>query len=78
MKSKSVSLLGARTLLGAPGLTTRNKATLLGAPGIATSNKKKERSLQPRSCMGHPVRVVQVKLDQPITTQVPFAHPRHR
>ena len=28
------SLLGARTLLGAPGLTTRNKK-LLGAPGIA-------------------------------------------
>ena len=31
--------LGARTLLGAPGLTTRNKK-LLGAPGIATSSKK--------------------------------------
>ena len=32
-------LLGARTLLGAPGLTTRNKK-LLGAKGIATRNKK--------------------------------------
>ena len=30
-------LLGARTLLGAPGLTTRNK--LLGAPGLASRNK---------------------------------------
>ena len=30
----------ARTLLGAPGLTTRSKdATVLGAPGIATSSK---------------------------------------
>ena len=32
------SLLGARTLLGAPGLTTRSK-TLLGSPGIATRSK---------------------------------------
>ena len=32
------SLLVARTLLGAPGLTTRNKK-LLGAPGIATRSK---------------------------------------
>ena len=31
-------LLGARTLLGAPGRTTRNKK-LLGAPGIATRSK---------------------------------------
>ena len=34
-------LLGARTLLGAPGLTTRNKK-LLGAPGIATRSKRFE------------------------------------
>ena len=45
-------LLGARTLLGAPGLTTRNKKllgahvlttrarTLLGTPGHTTRNKK--------------------------------------
>ena len=42
-------LLGARSLLGAPGLTTRNKKlvgallgarTLLGAPGRTFSNKK--------------------------------------
>ena len=32
------SLLQARTLLGAPGRTTRNKK-LLGAPGIATRSK---------------------------------------
>ena len=31
--------LGARTLLGAPGLTTRSKK-LLEAPGIATRSKK--------------------------------------
>ena len=31
-------LLGARTLLGAPGLTTRNK-NLVGAPGIASRSK---------------------------------------
>ena len=31
-------LLGARTLLGAPGLTTSNKK-LLGAKGIATRSK---------------------------------------
>ena len=31
-------LLGARTLLGAPGLTTRRKK-LLGAKGIATRSK---------------------------------------
>ena len=30
---------GARTLLVAPGLTTRNKRTLLVIKGIATSNK---------------------------------------
>ena len=35
-------LLGARTLLGAPGLTTRNKK-LLGAPGIATKSKDASR-----------------------------------
>ena len=34
----SVKQLGARTLLGAPGLT-RNKK-LLGAPGITTRSKK--------------------------------------
>ena len=33
-----LALRGARTLLGAPGLTTRNNK-LLGAPGIATRNK---------------------------------------
>ena len=33
-------LLGARTLLGAPGLTTRNKK-LLGAKGIATNGARK-------------------------------------
>ena len=32
------SVLGVRTLLGAPGLTARNKK-LLGAPGIATRSK---------------------------------------
>ena len=32
------SMLLARMLLGAPGLTTRNKK-LLGAPGIATRSK---------------------------------------
>ena len=32
-------LLGARTLLGAPGRTTRNNK-LLGAPGITTRSKK--------------------------------------
>ena len=32
------SLLGARTLLGAPGIATRNKK-LLGAKGIATRSK---------------------------------------
>ena len=37
-KSLISLLLGARTLLGAPGLNTRSKK-LLGAPGIATSNK---------------------------------------
>ena len=36
-------LLGARTLLGAPGLTTRNKK-LLGAPGSATRSKDATRS----------------------------------
>ena len=34
-----IGILGARTLLGAPGLTTRSKK-LLGAKGIATRNKK--------------------------------------
>ena len=38
-------LLGARTLLGAPGLTTRNKK-LLGAPGIATRSKDATRGSQ--------------------------------
>ena len=37
--SLSALLLGARTLLGAPGRTTRNKK-LLGAPGRTTRNKK--------------------------------------
>ena len=37
-------LLGARTLLGAPGLTIRNKK-LLGAPGIATRNKDATRAI---------------------------------
>ena len=32
-------LLGARTLLGAPGIATRNKK-LLGAPALTTRNKK--------------------------------------
>ena len=41
----SLLVLGARTLLGAPGLTTRNKKllgarTLLRAPGLTTRNKK--------------------------------------
>ena len=35
----SISVLNKRTLLGAPGIATRNKK-LLGAPGIATGNKK--------------------------------------
>ena len=35
---------GARMLLGAPGIATRNKK-LLGAPGLTTSNKK---LLEPR------------------------------
>ena len=34
-----IAMVGARTLLRAPGLTTRNKK-LLGAPGIATRSKK--------------------------------------
>ena len=38
--------LGARTLLGAPGLTTSNK-TLLGAPGIATRSKDATRGSWP-------------------------------
>ena len=37
------SLLGARTLLGAPGHTTRSKK-LLGTKGIATRNKEAARS----------------------------------
>ena len=37
-KKQMVSTRSDRTLLGAPGLTTRNKK-LLGAPGIATSSK---------------------------------------
>ena len=37
-------LLGARTLLGAPGLTTRNKK-LLGAPGIVTRSMESSRAL---------------------------------
>ena len=32
--------LGTRTLLGAPGLTTRSKDAANGAPGHTTSNKK--------------------------------------
>ena len=36
-------LLGARTLLGAPGLTTRNKK-LLGGPGIATRSRDATRA----------------------------------
>ena len=43
MFSANPVLLGARTLLGAPGLTTRNKK-LLGAPGIATRSKDATRS----------------------------------
>ena len=35
--------LGARTLLGAPGIATRNKK-LLGAPGLTTRNKDVEGS----------------------------------
>ena len=38
MKATVLGVIGARTLLGAPGLTTRNKK-LLGAPGIATRSK---------------------------------------
>ena len=39
--------LGTRTLLGAPGLTTRLGARmLLGAPGIATRNKDATSSSQ--------------------------------
>ena len=38
MKEWRPSLLGARTLLGAPGLTTNKK--LLGAPGIATTGAR--------------------------------------
>ena len=40
------SLLGARTLLGAPGLTTRNNK-LLGAKGIATRSKDATRGSWP-------------------------------
>ena len=36
------TILGARTLLGAPGLTTRSKK-LLGAKGIATRSKDASR-----------------------------------
>ena len=32
-------LLGARTLLGAPGIATRSKDATIGAPGIATRSK---------------------------------------
>ena len=32
-------LLGARTLLGAPGVATRSKGAIIGAPGIATRSK---------------------------------------
>ena len=38
--------LGARTLLGAPGFTTRSKK-LLGAPGIATRSKDATRGSWP-------------------------------
>ena len=37
------TLLGARTLLGAPGIATRNEK-LPGAPGLATSKGRYERS----------------------------------
>ena len=40
------SLLGARMLLGAPGLTTRSKKPL-GAPGIATRSKDATRGSWP-------------------------------
>ena len=36
--TKGIATNGSRTLLGAPGLTTRSQK-LLGAKGIATSNK---------------------------------------
>ena len=39
------SLLGARTLLGAPGLTTSNKK-LLGAKGVATRSKDATRGVK--------------------------------
>ena len=39
LRKKAATDLGARTLLGAPGLTTRSK-TLLGAKGIATRSKQ--------------------------------------
>ena len=32
-------LLGARTLLEAPGLTTRSKDATIGAPGLTTRSK---------------------------------------
>ena len=38
------SLLGARMLLGAPGLTVTRNKKLLGAPGIATRSKDAARS----------------------------------
>ena len=44
--------LGARTLLGAPGLTTRNKK-LLGAPGRTTRSKNATRGF---SVTTHPTR----------------------
>ena len=37
--NQSIQLLGARTLLGAPGIATRSKK-LLGAPGRTTRSKK--------------------------------------
>ena len=44
------SLLGARTPLGAPGLTTRNKK-LLGAPGIATRSDRTLLVWPARGCL---------------------------
>ena len=46
-----VSLLVTRTLLGAPGIATRNKK-LLGAPGIATRKEQRASLLGARSYYG--------------------------
>ena len=50
---EAIAISNKRTLLGAPGLTTRSDRTPLGAPGIATSsiltsNKKVSRLEQSR------------------------------